>query len=292
MFLVTAAESTDTDLSEIGSAFSDGDLSAWDFGRAGIIVAVAFVVARIVRHFIVRGMQRSRTDRFLSELVGRLAGYLLVAFGLIYALDELGIAIGPLLGALGIVGIALAFALQDILENFVAGIILQLRRPFGARDEIESVGYEGTVLSVDARTVTIATPDGETVRIPSAEVIQNPIINHTQIGRRRTDLDIGVAYGTDLAQAAEVINDALGAVDGVLSDPAPQAFVHEFGDSSINYSVQFWHAPSIATRWRLRHRVAVAVNEAFAANGIEIPFPQRTLHFPDGLGGLAEQEEG
>ena len=272
-------EAPDTDLTDIGTAFSDGDLTAWDFGRAGIIVLVAVVIARIGRHFLVRAMNRGSTDRFLSELVGRVVGYLVVAFGLIYALDELGIAIGPLLGALGIVGIALAFALQDILENFVAGIILQLRRPFGASDEIESVDHEGTVVSVDARTVTIATPDGETVRIPSAEVIKNPIINHTQVGRRRTTVDVGVAYGTDLPRATEVIAAAVGAVDGVLDDPAPEVYVHQFGDSSIDFAVRFWHAPSIATRWRLRHVVALEIAAALDTAGIEIPFPQRTLHF-------------
>ena len=278
---ILATEAPDTEFTELGSALSDGDLSAWDFGRAGIILVVAVVVARVVRHFVVRAMNRGRTDLFLSELVGRVVAYLIIAFGFIYALDELGIAIGPLLGALGIVGIALAFALQDILENFVAGIMLQLRRPFGARDEIESVGHEGTVLAVDARTVTISTPDGETIRIPSAEVIKNPIINHTQNGRRRTSLAVGVSYTADLEQAERVILEATNGVDGVRMDPPAEAYVEEFGDSSVDFSVRFWHDPTIAARWRLRHLVALAIFSALAENEIEIPFPQRTLHLPD-----------
>ncbi len=204
-------------------------------------------------------------------------GYLIVAIGLIYALEGLGIAIAPLLGALGIASIAIAFALEDILENVVAGIILQLRRPFTSGDEIESGDHEGTVTSVDARTVTVRTPDGETIRLPIAGVIKNPIINHTENGRRRTTIDVGVAYATDLNRAEQVAVDAASRIEGVFTDPPPEALVHTFGDSSIDIPVRFWHEPSIATHWRLRDAVARSVAQAFAENYITIPFPQRMV---------------
>jgi small conductance mechanosensitive channel len=139
-------------------------------------------LARLVVKWLV---SRSRTDDFLGDLIGRILSYVIVTFGLAYALDVFGIAIAPILGALGIAGIALAFALQDILENFVAGVILQARRPFSDQ--------EGSVVSIDACTITLHTPDGETVKVPSALVIKNSIVNHTQIGRRRTTVDVGVA---------------------------------------------------------------------------------------------------
>lgn len=255
-----------------------GDLEAWDYATAAIIFVVAVVVARIVRIVIKRLVGRSSADDFLGDLFGRIANYLIIATGLIYSLDSLGIAVAPILGALGIAGIALAFALQDILENFVAGIILQLRRPFTGGDEIETAGHEGTIVSVDARTVTILTPDGETVRVPSAQVIKNPIINHTQNGRRRTTVDVGVAYGTDLTVAAQAAADAAATVDGVLADPPPEALVHTFGASSIDIAVRYWHEPSIATHWMTRHDVSHAIAGAFADEGIEIPFPQRVVH--------------
>lgn len=253
-------------------------LGPWDFGQAAIVIVAALAVARVVRVVIKRGFARSPADNFLGDLFGRIANYIVVAIGLVYALETLGVAIAPLLGALGIAGIAVAFALQDILENFVAGIILQLRRPFTSGDEIESGDHEGTVTAVDARTVTIRTPDGETVRLPSAEVIKSPIINHTEFGQRRTSLDVGVAYGTDLAVAARVAIEAAAGASGVLDEPAPQAFVHTFGASSIDISIRFWHAPSIAARWTTRNAVAQRVADAFDANGINIPFPQRVLH--------------
>lgn len=275
-------------LDELGDVLSGSGLDAWDYVVAATILVVAIVGGRIARALIRRVVARSRADDFLGDLFGRIANYLFLAFGLVYAMETLGIAAGPVLGALGIVGIALAFAFQDILENFVAGVILQIQRPFTSGDEIVTADHEGTITAVDARTITLATPDGETVRIPSAEVIKNPIINHTQNGRRRTTIQVGVAYDSDLPHARSVALDAVKSVAGVHPHPAPDVLVYGFGASSIDLAVRYWHEPSIASMWRVRNDVAVAVTEAFRAGGITIPFPQRVVHFPGG----PEQDNG
>jgi len=272
------AFTTQDPLASVTSAVTDPRLSIWDYVIAVAIFAIALALGRLVRSVLKRIVDRSRTDNLLGDLIGRIAPYLVVTFGLIYALEKLGIAIGPILGALGIVGIALAFAFQNILENFVAGIILQLQRPFTSGDEIQSGDYEGAIISVDTRTITLETPDGETVRMPSAEVIKSPIVNHTQLGRRRSTIEIGVAYGTDLDFAAEVALDVLKQTDSVLIEPAPKVLVHGFGDSSIDYSVMYWHEPSISEEWQTRDIVARALARAFTTNGIQIPFPQRVVH--------------
>ncbi len=274
------AENEPTDLSSIAEAISDNGVDGWQLVTAAGILVGSIVIGRLLRTVVRRVVSRSSTDDFLGDLIGRILAYLIVAFGLFYALESLGIAVAAVLGALGVAGIALAFALKDILENFVAGVILQLRRPFTAGDEILVESHEGTVTAVDARTVTIRTPDGETVRLPSAMVIKNAIVNHTQNGRRRTTIDVGVAYGTDLELATAVARDAANSVEGVSSTPAPEAFVHAFGESSIDIAVRYWHKPSIAELWRVRDRVARAIDRAFADNAIEIPFPQRVVHRP------------
>jgi len=267
-----------TDLDTIVKSINTSGTDWWDFGRALIILVVAVATARLIRYVVKRIVNRTNLDGLLGDLVGRIAGYVVVSFGLVYSLGSLGIAVAPILGALGIVGIALAFALQDVLANFVAGILLQLRRPFSAGDEILSTDHEGTVLQVDARTVTIRTPDGETVRIPSAEVLKHPIVNHTQLGRRRTTVEVGVAYGTNLDRAAEVALKAASTTAGVLGWPAPEVVVHNFGDSSVDLAVRYWHAPSIAAQWSTRDLVARAIDRGFREGGIEIPFPQRVVH--------------
>ena len=281
MIVPGLTSTTSTDLDRLSDAFGSRSLTWEDYAVAGLILVGGLVLARVLRGAVRRVVDRSRADDLLGDLIGRVVQYVVVVFAVVYALDRLGISIGPILGALGIVGVALAFAFQDILENFVAGVILQIQRPFAAGDEIVVGDHEGAIVSVDARTITIENPDGETIRIPSAEVIKNPIVNYTQRGRRRTTVDVGVAYGTNLERAAEVARAATAAVDGVLDSPAPQVLVHTFGNSSIDLAVRYWHEPSIATHWRTRHLVATAISRAFEAHDITIPFPQRVLHLAE-----------
>ncbi len=264
-------------IDEVGDAIAGTGAEDWLW--ALLILIVAVVLSRVARSTLTRVVASTGSNSFLSDFLGRLLGYTIVAFGVVYALEAVGVRITPLLGALGLLGVALAFALQSILENFVAGALLQVRRPFSKGDEIESQDYVGTITSIDSRTLTIRTPSGEIVRLPNAEVIRSPIINLSQNGRRRTSVPLGVAYGTDLRRAVEVATDALGGVEGVLDEPSPVVLVSSFGDSSIDLTAMFWHEPSIAEKLRAQHAVAISLAEAFEQAEISIPFPQRTLHF-------------
>lgn len=269
-----------SDLDDLTGILQGSGLNAWDFGRAAIILGVSIVAARLGQFVIPRILARRRTDTILVDLARRVVSYTFVLFGSIYALETLGVAIGPLLGALGIVGFALAFALRDIVENFLAGFILQVGRPFKANDEIATGEFEGIVTAVEARTITIRTPDGETVRVPSAEVIKAPIINHTEIGYRRSTVEVGVAYGTDLGRACAIAVAAVGDVESVRDQPEPEALLFQFGDSGIDLAVRFWHGATITQKWQAMNDVVLAVDAAFEANDVTIPFPQRTVHLP------------
>ena len=271
----------DTDaLSELSEALSDGGLGPWDWGTAAIVLVAGIVVSRLVKWGTVKVFQR-RLDQALAVLIGRLTAYAIVTVAFVYALDSLGVAIGPVLGALGIVGIALAFALRDILENFVAGILLQLQRPFTYGDQIAVNEHEGTVRDIGTRLVTVVTPAGETVKIPSATVIKADVNNYTEQGLRRTTLPVGVAYGTDLLRAQEVLAAAVMSAEGVVESPAYEVLLDGFGDSSIDFVVRFWHLPTIADYWQVKSNVAFAVDRALAEAGITIPFPQRTVWWGD-----------
>ena len=127
--------------------------------------------------------------------------------------------------------------------------------------------------------------DGERVVIPSSMVMNDVIVNHTATPTRRTVLQLGVGYGTDLRRAQEVVVAATSIVDGVLDEPAPQAWVVEFGESSIDFDVRFRHASDIATTFRVRSDVAMAIKAAFDREGIEIPFPQRVVTMADDADG-------
>jgi len=272
----------------IGEALRTDGLTAWNFTIALSIFVGSVIVSRVLKYVLQRALDR-RLDTALAVLIARLLGYLVVVIGLVYSLESLGVAVGPVLGALGIAGIALAFAFQDILENFIAGILLQLKRPFTYGDQVKINDHEGVVRDVDSRLVTILTPDGETVMIPSVTVIKSDINNYTGHGRRRTSLPVGVAYGTDLRRAGEVLLDAAMSVPEALEYPAPEVFLEGFGESSIDFVVRFWHEPTIAGFWKARSEVAYSIDEALKAADITIPFPQRVLHLGENASELIEE---
>ena len=251
-------------------------LTATDWVIAGGIVLGAVVIGFVVRLAISRAL--SSRGQLVSRLGGRLAFGLVVAMGLVYALNQVGVSIGPVLGLLGLFGLALALAFQEVLGNFIAGIMLSLQRPFRVGDEIRTTDYEGTVKDVSLRTTTVHTFDGVQVYIPNNEVWTHAIENSTETELRRTTLALGVSYDTDLDVAQELILETVKALDEVADEPAPQAFVHEFGDSSINYAVRFWHQSPIATEWRVRDETARALKRALDEAGVEIPYPQLDLH--------------
>ena len=263
---------------QLASAVTDSGLGPWDFAIAAGIFLGFVVAALVIKTLTARVLRRgNRVDPALAALIARLVGYVVITVGFVYALESLGIPIGLAVGGLGIAGIALAFALQDILENFIAGVLLQIQRPFTYGDQIHVNDHEGTVQTIDTRLTTILTPAGELVKIPSATVIKSDITNYTQRGSRRTTLPVGVAYGTDLREAQRVLIDAVSRAEGVLASPRPEAHLEAFGESSIDFAVRFWHKPAIADFWSARSEVAFEVEAALAEAGITIPFPQRTM---------------
>lgn len=252
----------------------------------GVVAAVALLVGSILltvllRRLLVRALDRGDADRNVGRLTGRFLSVVLISLGLVLALNELGVRVGPLVGALGVGGVALAFALQDVLKNFVAGVLLQVRRPFRTGDQIRSGEFEGRVDDVNLRTVELTTYDGLTVYLPNSKVLQEPIVNYTRTPHSRTSLTVGVAYDTDLVRAREVLLVACTDTEGLEGPPA-EVWVEEFADSSVNLAVRFWHPADIASRWRVRSDVALSIKAALDQEGITIPFPQRTLWFGPG----------
>lgn len=269
---------TDVDTEDLADAFEGEGLMASDWLTAGGVLLGSLLIATILQRLVTRSIRSREGTPVAARLLGRLLAYAVVAGGLVYSLSVLGVRIGPLLGALGIIGIALAFALQDIIENFVAGLMLQVRRPFLPGEQVTTGDYEGRVVDVNARSVVLSTPDGERVVVPAGDVLANPIVNLTREGVRRTTLEIGVDYDTDLERAREVLLEAAASTGEVRADPPPLAQVVSFGDSTIVLALRFWHEPTIAAMWAARDRMAVAAKAALDEAGISIAFPQLVLH--------------
>jgi small-conductance mechanosensitive channel len=188
------------------------------------------------------------------------------------------VQVGLFLGALGIGGIALAFAFPDILENFIAGFILQVKRPFVPRDYVE-IGEKqlfGIVKDVDSRSVVIDTFGGDRIIVPAAEVLKNAIVNWTARGRHRLPVEIGIHYRTTPHEAVEAITPRIQAIDEVLSEPAARVLCTRLDDSAVVLTAYVWHDAFADVFW-VQHRVVEEAKQALDDAGIEIPFPQRVL---------------
>ncbi len=245
-----------------------------DWVRASAIVIgsglVAIVTSRVLRRLIARGIGAG----FASIIMARLASYLVFLVGLFYALTSLGVRLVPLLGALGLGGLVLALALQGVVESFVSSIILQARRPFTIGDVVELDGRTGVVADIDSRTTLLRALDGSQVRIPNSNVTSATIVNLTREPIRRSTLQVGVAYDTDLLQAREVLMAAIVRVPRIHTEPPPTVNVTGFDESSIGFDILYWHNSDIPSELAARTDLAIAVHQALSVDGITIAFPQ------------------
>jgi small conductance mechanosensitive channel len=253
-------------------------LTALDWAEAGAVLVIGIIAGRILKGLLARRIRGEDTESSAGVAVGRFAGLAVTIAAIVYALGIVGVRLGPLLGAIGIGGLAVALAAQGILTNLIGSILLQIRRPFRRGDQISSGEHSGRVEDVNFRVVVLRSYDGERVLLPCAKVLDAPIVNHTATGPRRSNLRLGVAYGTDLREAKRVIQQAAAGAEGVHARPAPEALVADFGDSSIVFDLLYWHVPDALTTRRVRSAVALAVSAALDEAGIEMPFPQRVVH--------------
>lgn len=246
---------------------------------AGIALVVFVLLAFILRWSLRRLGRRRHADAGSTAfaILARLTFVVVIAVGAYIALKTIGLDLGPVLAGAGIAGLVLAFALRDIAENYISGILMGLRSPFNPGDEIVSGDHEGTVEDLNLRYTTIRTHDGVRVFLPNGGVLKNPITNLTANGVRRTDFQIGVAYGTDLELARRTVIEAVGAVEGVDQERPVQAWVEELAASWINIRIRYWHAPRIADVWEVRNAAIMATVAAADGAGIELPFEHTVL---------------
>lgn len=249
---------------------------------AVLIVVVFWLVARLVRKLARRGMDRVSSYTQLNKLLSTTAYVAILATGVFIALGVLGLnqTVAALLGGAGILGLALAFAFQDIAGNFMSGILLSIRRPFHEGDIIETNDYFGVVNEITLRSTRMQTFQGQFVIIPNSSVFQNPLKNFSRLGKRRVDLRCGVAYGDDLDKAERL---AIKAIEGIEYRDASQEvalFYEEFGGSSINFVIAFWiDFHQQADFLKAQSDGIKRIKRAFDEGGITIPFPIRTLDF-------------
>lgn len=247
-----------------------------------LVLILFYFISSIIKKYSGKLLHRVTSNKTIVSLAETVLGILILGAGTFIALGILNLdgTVTSLLAGAGIIGLALGFAFQDIAANFISGILLSVRHPFGIGDIIDSNGYYGTVQKLNLRNTIIKTPQGQIVYIPNKEVYETPFTNFTKNGERRIDLQCGVSYGDDLEKARRITLEAINSLEHIDKDKGVEFYFEEFGGSSINYVVRFWvNFKTNPNFWSPRSEAIMAIKKAYDENDIMIPFPIRTLDF-------------
>lgn len=241
-----------------------------------IIFYVGRWVAAGISRLIGKALLMRHVDKavvsFLSSIV---YAAVLIAFALI-ALSHLGIQTASFLAILGAAGLAIALALQGSLSNFASGVLIIIFRPFKAGDFVEVAGISGVVERIDIFQTIFKTGDNKKVIVPNSQITGGAITNYSAEKRRRVDLTIGISYDSDLRLAKQILAEILQQDDRILAEPKPVIAVSALADSAVQLVVRPW--VESGNYWAVYWDTLEQVKLRFDAAGIEIPFPQMSLH--------------
>lgn len=248
---------------------------AWAVNALG--AALILVFGGLAVKGLVAALRRAlgksaRVDALLRTFLCSIAsktGWALVA---VIALGRLGVDVGPLVASLGVTGVVLGFAFKESLGSLAAGLMIALNHPFKVGDYVIVGGIEGSVTELNMMATVLTTADNKKVTVPNGAVWGSAITNFNALGIRRVDVQVGVAYGTDLVAARALALETVKAIPGVLADPAPAVAVARLADSAVVLNVRPWAA--CADYWTVHPAAQVALVDAFAKAGVSIPFPQ------------------
>ena len=243
-----------------------------------LILILGYSISSAIR-FLLREelLSRLHLARGVPELIASTLHYLLLLLVFFFAVNAGGVELNKFTVLTGALGVGVGFGLQNIVNNFISGLILQFERPIHIGDVLDVDGASGTVTRIGIRSSTIKTFQGAELIIPNGNFVSGKVINWTLTDpRRRVDLPVGVAYGSDLKLVAKLLEQAATTHESVLTSPAPAVYCKEFGDNAINFELQFWVMQESSTT-KVKSEVALCAWDLLSNAGIEIPYPQRDL---------------
>ncbi len=263
------------------AAMADTYVIPWaiNLALALAIFIVGRIVVRVLSGVLVKFLNKSGMDEILVNFVASITRTILLLVVVIAALNQLGVDTTSLIALVGAAGLAVGLALQNSLQNFAAGVMLIIFRPFKAGDFVEVAGTAGVVEMIGIFSSTLRTGDNREMIIPNGAIYGGTITNYSARATRRVDMVFGVGYDDDLKKAKELLNQIISADDRVLAEPAPVIAVSELADSSVNFVVRPW--VNSADYWAVLWDTTEKVKLEFDANGLSIPYPQMDVHLPD-----------
>nr|WP_320135587.1 mechanosensitive ion channel domain-containing protein [uncultured Amphritea sp.] len=259
-------------------SFIDVYIIPWVINIA--MAAAIFIVGRMISKFLVKMLgkvlRKGKMEDILVNFISAIANILLLLVVVVASLDQLGVDTTSMIALVGAAGLAVGLALQGSLQNFAAGVMLIIFRPFKEGDFVEAAGVAGVVEQISIFNTVMRTGDNKEVIVPNGNIYSGVITNYSARDTRRVDMVFGIGYGDDLKKAKALLEEIVTSDERVLQDPAPVIAVSELADSSVNFVVRPW--VNAADYWAVKFDTTERVKLRFDQEGISIPFPQMDVH--------------
>lgn len=254
-------------------------VTLWAIIQLVVLVALLFYLSGKLRTWIVEQfLTRTRMELGARQATGSIIRYTVIAIGFIVILQTAGIDLTALNVLAGAVGIGLGFGLQNIVNNFISGIIILFERPIKVGDRIVVGNVEGDVVHIGGRSTTVVTNDNITIIVPNSKFITENVVNWSHNDRKvRFRIPVPVSYGSDVQLVERLLLEVAADNPDVLEKPPPAVRLIEFGDSGLNFELRAWSTTLIHRRGLLTSNLNYAIYRKFTENGIEIPFPRRDI---------------
>jgi small conductance mechanosensitive channel len=253
---------------------------------AVLVFLLAVFISRKTKRLFGKAISKISDNKTVNKLISNILSAIVIMIGIFVSFEMLNLdkAVTSLLAGAGVAGLAVSLAFKDPVLNIVSGISLSIKKYINIGDQIETNGFTGTVKEIKLSTTNITTFTGEDLSIPNNLIIQQPLMNYTRTKERRVDLSCGVSYSDDLEKVIEIVENTIKNEIDTDKSKEINVFFEEFGGSSINFVAQFWMSTSEQFNYlRTRSKAIIAIKKAFDKEGIDIPFPIRTINFTNGL---------
>lgn len=249
----------------------------------GLTILVLWIGGKFIRRLVIRGLQARGLEPATAHAAGTIAYYLLVVLGIAVVLQSTGVDLSSLAVVAGALSLGIGFGLQNVVGNFVSGLVLLIEQPIKVGDRVEVESLVGTVRKIGARATTIVTNDEIAIIVPNSDFTNNRVTNWSYTGRRvRFSIPVGVSYKSDPEVVRKALLEAAAQEAAVATDSRSDVVFIGFGDSALQFELRVWTSTHIHVPKVFISTMNFAIWEALARHGVEVPFPQRDLHVKSG----------
>ncbi len=268
-----------------------------NFVVALVVFFIFYLLGRLAKRLVLSSARRKSREN-LGEILGGFLKAAITVLGSLLAATIIvpTLHIGDLIAGLGVSSVAIGFAFKDILQNWLAGLLILLRQPFDLGDQVEINGYEGTVEQIETRATIIKTYDGQKAVIPNSDIYTNAVLVKTAYPKRRSQYDIGIGYGDNIQEACDIIKKTLATIDNIEKDPEPEAFAWDLSASWVTIRVRWWTDSQRSDVVKNQSAVILVLKQALDEAQIDMPYETQVHLFHDQTeerdGVPGEQREG